>query len=174
MTVAMVVHPIRPDPRTLPLAKLQRVETEVKAALEGPVKTVIVTTLKAYTVGWRHKPGFSSKVTVNRGAGSITLMVQPSGKSKLLWIYVSAGVAGRPITAVRAKRLVIRAYVPHTRPGPSVGGPGKYASYKTATHPHTVNWKGIVARRFEVDAVKKLEPGLVRFIRDVIWSAILR
>lgn len=172
MPVGIRVEPILPTPQTLPLAKLAKVQTALIAAMEGTAQASMIVTLRSYTAKWRHKPSFKGRLTVNNGAGSITLTVMPAGAAKNIWVYVSAGVRPRRIVVVRAKRLRVRKnYFAHTQPGGVVGGPGRYAG--PTTYPKEVpRWPGIVARRFEVDAAAHLKDPLTSLLVDVVKAAL--
>lgn len=155
--------------------KWKRIEDDLEVYLRGPVRQTVRNWLYLTITGWKEKPFFRGTFT-SYGGQFMSMYVYPvGGMNRMKWIYVSKGVKGHYIRAVRAPQLVYnQGYRARTQPEGRWGIAGGGRTYGPQVKRKQVWWPGIEPRNFEDYIVKKIEKEIVLGVRLVIVRAVLK
>lgn len=153
---------------------------EIKKELEGPIASLLTTSLSKYTTNWKVPPKLQV-VSVSTAKG-ITLGVVPIGPGALNWRRVSFGVAGHLIqvrkrsTFRRFKKyrpgLRLQRYRPATTPGGRWGGAG--VKFGPVAYRRAVWWPGIFPRNFEERTYRETVARVRRMLENAARRGVRR
>jgi hypothetical protein len=143
---------------------------EVYRVLDEVVKPTLVREHEEIVADWESDVSFAAKKVVR--PDSIRVYVFPTGKDKMIWIYVDQGTDPHPIDAVRAPRLAFMAgvYVPKTLPGAVRVQGGGYVKNPVLVMPVHVDHPGNKPRLFSEAIAENNRP----FFRKQVELAFRR
>lgn len=110
------------------------VRKEVESTLDQKIKPLLVKKHEEVVVEWESDVGFAAKKVIT--TKSITIYVYPTGKDKMVWIYVNYGTKPHDITPKPENKSGRLAFM--------WGGPGSYVPKTVANPPRVVYGGGYV------------------------------
>jgi hypothetical protein len=171
---------VRSGKRKSALADLASVTRhEVEGVLDTVVKRKLVQEHEKIVKDWTSDVGFAARKVIK--PDSISVYVFPTGKDKMVWIYVDKGTKPHTITAKKAPRLAFQmrtsggkpvrgGYTPKTLPGVVVAGGGYVRPPKTLVRPYAVDHPGNEPRGFTLAIAEDFLP----FFRKEMENAFRR
>lgn len=155
------------------------IEKELKATLDGPVKTETTGMLNAIVSEWNHKPDWTSESEVI--SDGLQLATYAGGKDGQIWQYVNEGTKGPypiPKSIMPGTILTFQTgYQPRTKPGGVFGGPGKatgpWRRAKQVQHPgiKARDFTGEIQTRYRTTFAKHMKRAMDRATKRIIRRA---
>jgi hypothetical protein len=169
---------VRSGKRKAALADLSSIaRKEIEDAMDKRIKPALVKSHEKIVEDWTSDVGFAARKVVR--PDSITIYVFPTGKDKMVWIYVDRGTKPHKIEAKNAPRLaffmtteggkpVRGRYEPKTRarPARTVAGGGYVPKPKTFLRPLVVDHPGNEPRNFTAQIARDIEPFFIKEIEN--------
>lgn len=149
---------------------------EVEAVLDGTVKPALVAEHRKIVEDWESDVDFAAKKVIK--PNQMAVYVFPTGKDKMVWVYVDQGTRRHPIDAVNAPRLVYMwggkgSYTPKTLPGVVVKG-GGYVRNPTLRRPKHVDHPGTDPRLFSQAIAEDYKPYFWKEVEKAFQRAAWR
>jgi len=165
---------IRSTKRKLALADLSKIaDKEIRQAMDKKVKPALIKSFENVVANWKSDVGFAARTYVRRD--SITVYVFPTGKDKMIWIYVDQGTKPHPIFPKKPGGVLAfqgGTYVPKTlaKPARTVYGGGTVKNPKPV-FAKSVQHPGSEARGFTKQIAKDIQPEFKREVENAFRRA---